>query len=241
MGADYILIYINDLDGSSVEKSLIHYLEEVGSTKLSGRTSGSWCIFLKTISVQRFINKHFEVVAEETADSGDSIELYYLTHTELTNLNKKTWNELFQSDYDETTIQTYYQNLLDTLDDIIYDDDSDYVQIMSRIHHHLVHPRDDNLDGVISELDMEKPYYDIYPDQLPTDMSLITTDTHTLKYSMDEAGLEFFAALSKKILAKSSKASSFLTNQMIELMVEIRNLYIATRTELDQKLDLSLS
>jgi len=112
---------------------------------------------------------------------------------------------------------------------------------MSRIHHHLVHPRDDNLDGVISELDMEKPYYDIYPDQLPTDMSLITTDTHTLKYSMDEAGLEFFAALSKKILAKSSKASSFLNNQMIELMVEIRNLYIATRTELDQKLDLSLS
>lgn len=233
MGTDYILVYINNLDGYQVDRKIVHLLkQQLGATYIEEKSSGGWMLLAKPQKMARFSVKGFVRLNERYSSSSD-IDLYYLTHTEFTYMNKSRWNTLFDSHSTDLYIKNYYQELLDELDPLIYDEDSNFVQILSRIHHHLVHPRDDNFDGEITEGDSEVPYYIANPLELEPDKETLRQDIKSISTRMFRAGVEIFLTNSKKVLSQP-----FLSIEMINEMLDYRSLYILVREEFYSKLEL---
>ena len=81
LNADYLLVYINDLDGYEVEKKISNYLSTIiGCTKLSGKNSGTWAVLLKPIPVKRFIHKNFEIIRETNIPANQETKLDIIIH-----------------------------------------------------------------------------------------------------------------------------------------------------------------
>lgn len=233
MGTDYILVYINSLDGYPVDRKIVHLLkQQFGATHIENKSSGGWMLLAKPHQMARFAVKGFRKLTEKY-NSGSSIDLYYLTHTEFTYMNKVRWNELFHTNSSNLDIQNYYQALFDVLDPLIYDEESNYVQILSRIHHHIVHPRDDNFDGEITEGDGEIPYYTANPDELDVDRETLQQDVREINALAFRGGIEKFLAEGKRVLSQP-----FLSLDMINEMLDFRSLYIFVREEFYTKLEL---
>lgn len=239
ISADYILIYINNLRGNPVEQRIQLFLkQQFGTTVLKNKVDGSWMLLAEPRDRARFDISYFTLLREQFSDNND-INLYYLTDTEFTQMNKSTWNQLFSDGNSSADIQTYYQNLFDTMDDLIYSEDSNYIQILARIHHHLQHPRDDNFDGTISDDQLENPYYQIFPESFDTDMDILRSDVRSLSNLAEDGGIDKIKQDSQKIIFRSQNQSRALTVEMINTMLAYRNLYIAIRDEFHDKLNLS--
>jgi hypothetical protein len=167
----------------------------------------------------------------------NDVDLYYLTHTDLTYLNKKTWNTLFEDNFTDTTMKVTFQTALDTVDALIYDENSDYVVILSQIHHHLLHPdgdNDDNQNGV-EEL-AEIAYYTTNADELSADMTTIKLAVDTVSSTTKNVGLDELYKKKYIVTQNTMKSNKFLSTKMVENMVEFRNLYISIRSEIYDKI-----
>lgn len=233
--ADYILIYINNLDGNTVESTLLEYLKSLGSAKLENKNNGTWAMLLRPIERKRFSNKIYTVIREKYSLT-DEVELYYLTQSDISCIDKDRWNELFDVDFSDVDIANYYQALLDTVDDLIYTDESPIVQILSRLHHHLTHPRDDNNDGAITADNLELPYYDLYPDQLAIDISLLVATTKELHRELYDSGITGFTTLVDAVNRSTLSLLTYLHLDMLNKILELRNKYVTVRDEITSKI-----
>lgn len=235
MGTDYVLLFINSLDGFEVDSGILKHIEsQTQSQLLRGKTTGGWMILLKPYKKGRFENRNYTKLVEKYNVDSD-IDLYYLTQTEFTYMNRDTWNSLFRDQSSDLDIKTYYQDFFDQLDPLVYDEDSDFVQILARIHHHLTHPRDDNFDGLIAEGSSEIAYYTANPDQLQIDIDKVRSDVKIIASSSKRAGIDILHDNAKSVRGQKI---NFISNRMIDVMMDYRSLYIDIREEFYDKLDL---
>lgn len=233
--SDYMVLFISDLDGV-VEPGLLQQIEnKTGSTLLRDKTTGAWGILLA-----RGPSGYTKLV-EDYDESGDVV-LYYLVQSELNTMDLSKWNTLFTED-DDAEITTYYQTIIDTIDALLYADDSNYLQILARIHHQLTHEpdgRDNNFDGDVTDT-LEQPYYDTYPDNLATDMVTLQTDVRSAIKTANSAGLLDLRKNQKHIIHNAGSRITFLSIDMINDMLHFRNYYLELRDEISDKLNITLS
>lgn len=240
MGTDYVLVYINTFGGNPVETKLLTFLEtQTNTTLLRDKTTGGWMMLIRPRKKQNaFESQNFTKLLEKYSTISN-INLYFLTNSEFKNMNRATWNKLFRNNSTNLAIQTHYQDYFDSIDPMIKDESSDYLQILARIRHQLVHPRDDNFDGVIEEADLELSYYDTYPEQLPSDMETIRNVVKAIGVASKESGIDILFNSTDGLILQTRSKSLFLSELMIELMLDYRNLYLTLRAEFYSKLDLS--
>lgn len=247
---DYLFIYINNLNGQAVTKGILTMLDShiVSddthnnriTTLLHGKSTGGWALLVKPLVSNKPQQQIYYTKILETYSASCDIDLYHLTHSEFKYMNKDTWNSLFETNFLDAYINNYYETLFNQADQLIYVDSSDYLQILSRIHHHLTHPRDDNFDGQITNAALENPYYQIYPSRLAPDMATLQSTLETLTGLFGAGGLDKLVTEASPVIYNCQKSSRFLSREMIDLMVSYRTLYISIRTEFVTKISIVL-
>ena len=132
---DFVVLYINNFGGYPVEKNMLTQINNTFSpTKLTDSiTTGSWFILIDNRSGK------YKTITESVIALGDNINFYYLLFSKFSTINKNTWNKLFSYTHTEDVVKTTYETAFNDIDELLYLNTSDYVIILSRIHHNVVH------------------------------------------------------------------------------------------------------
>ncbi len=233
---DYIALFINDFDNNVIENNLIlNVLSMFNVSKLTKTTStGMWFLLVKTEG-----KKIPKTLIEK--NSSTDISGYYLTHSQFSQINKDTWNSLFCDVSTTTYIKNTYQTAFDDMDELIYDNESNYAVILSRIHHNVIHEYRNNAPShiTIHDIFIEVPYYsqESNMSSLSADKNVLRNDIKSLKNLVRQYGLTSMIARLEKLDRKTYKDEGFLHKDMINDMLEIRNHYIKIRSDFKTKLN----
>ena len=235
-GADYLLVYINNLNGNQVEDRIINFLtRHTGITKLQDKSRGGWAVLLKPSARRQTRIESFEILREHyNLDS--QISLYYLTNTELSYVDRTRWNQLFISN---SQAVGFYTEVFQQLDSFLYHSGTSYVQILSRINQHITTSPDSNFDGLAEEAS-SNAYYDSYPNQLLPDQTQLRNIIESSSRLAKEAGIPKLDSENGRVVINTRDNSRFLSSSNRDSLQAFRSLYLAIRTEFVNELGLVL-
>ena len=245
LATDYAVIFINDFGDYPIDNYLFRELTNM--TSLADDTSsGSWLLFLKNTTKTDLSGSRGQwCTMIDVIDTGNDIDKYHMTHSQIASLDKDTWNELFEDNSDDSYIQETYQQAFDDMDELIYSDSSNFVVILSKIHHHLIHHNrqlssSSNTDAY-NVVFVEEPYYDQSANsgELTVDKQQLRTDLKEFNRIAVAHGLPTLRELMLPIIRDAAKTKALITVKMTNAMLTARNYYITIRTEFYSKFDLT--
>ena len=245
LATNYAVIVINDFGGYPIDNYLFRELENLTSLSDDTRT-GSWLLFLKNTTKTDLSGSRGQwCTMIDVVDTDQDIDKYYLTHSQIASLDKDVWNELFEDNSDDSYIQETYQQAFDDMDDLVYNESSNFVIILSRIHHHLIHQNRQLLSSSNSEayntVFVEEPYYDQITNsgELTLDKQQLRTDLKEFNKIALAHGLPGLREQMLPIIRDAAKPKALITVKMTNAMLAARNYYITIRTEFYNKFDLT--
>jgi hypothetical protein len=245
MASDYIIIIINDFSGYQIDNYLFKTIESLVSlSNLTEDTSeGSWLLLLKNSHNKNKDRGTYQTILD-VVDTSQDISKYHMTHSQTASIDKDKWNELFVDNNTTSFITETFQSAFDDMDDLIYDDSSNYVVILSRIHHHLIH-ENRNLESSSNSdsynaVFVEVPYYNqsINSGDLTIDREQLRSDMKAFNKIAVAHGLDQLKTQLLPIIKDTFKTDALLNVNLANSMLTARNYYITIRTEFYSKYDL---
>ncbi len=250
LATDFAIIFINDFSGFPIDNYLFREISGLVSlSSLSEETSeGSWLFLAKNLNktdingTRGFWNTIIDVV-----DENHDIDKYHLTSSQISNgiLDKYTWNELFEDNSTLSNITSVFQEAFDEMDELILSESSNYVIILSRIHHHIIHENrqltSEKYNESYNEIFVEVPWYDQDANNgiLAIDKLQLRNDLKAFNKIAVSHGLPILKEKTLPIIRDAAKTNAMLITNMANTMLSVRNYYKEVRSEFYNKFDLS--